>query len=111
MSAGELECVGVYGYVFAVQLHAEVCYAECQLQRAALTFLQVQYICHHLKVQKQLHILMYLFRVYIVMEHMSLIYSMEVPKYFSQAQTTGVVKADFEIGLRHKHGETSETIC
>lgn len=29
--------------VFAVQLHAEVCYAECQLQRAALTFLQVQY--------------------------------------------------------------------
>ena len=31
----------VYGCVFAVQLHAEVCYAECQLQRAALTFLQV----------------------------------------------------------------------
>lgn len=28
--------------VSAVQLHAEVCYAECQLQRAALTFLQVQ---------------------------------------------------------------------
>ncbi|KAG7237445.1 hypothetical protein INR49_032291 [Caranx melampygus] len=25
-----------------VQLHAEVCYAECQLQRAALTFLQVR---------------------------------------------------------------------
>uniref|UniRef100_A0A3Q1F0S6 Zgc:158403 n=1 Tax=Acanthochromis polyacanthus TaxID=80966 RepID=A0A3Q1F0S6_9TELE len=34
--------VCVYGCVFAVQLHAEVCYAECQLQRAALTFLQVQ---------------------------------------------------------------------
>uniref|UniRef100_A0A3Q1EWU6 Zgc:158403 n=1 Tax=Acanthochromis polyacanthus TaxID=80966 RepID=A0A3Q1EWU6_9TELE len=33
--------VCVYGCVFAVQLHAEVCYAECQLQRAALTFLQV----------------------------------------------------------------------
>lgn len=29
--------------VSAVQLHAEACYAECQLQRAALTFLQVQY--------------------------------------------------------------------
>lgn len=28
--------------VLAVQLHAEVCYAECQLQRAALTFLQVR---------------------------------------------------------------------
>lgn len=34
--------VCLYGCVFAVQLHAEVCYAECQLQRAALTFLQVQ---------------------------------------------------------------------
>lgn len=33
--------------VLAVQLHAEVCYAECQLQRAALTFLQVRaYIFH-----------------------------------------------------------------
>lgn len=28
--------------VFAEQLHAEVCYAECQLQRSALTFLQVR---------------------------------------------------------------------
>lgn len=34
-------CVCLCGVFFAVQLHAEVCYAECQLQRAALTFLQV----------------------------------------------------------------------
>lgn len=28
-------------YVFIEELHAEACYAECLLQRAALTFLQV----------------------------------------------------------------------
>ena len=30
-----------FGFLLAVEIHAEVCYAECLLQRAALTFLQV----------------------------------------------------------------------
>lgn len=30
-----------FGFVLAEEIHAEVCYAECLLQRAALTFLQV----------------------------------------------------------------------
>lgn len=30
-----------FGFLPAVEIHAEVCYAECLLQRAALTFLQV----------------------------------------------------------------------
>lgn len=30
-----------FGFVPAEEIHAEVCYAECLLQRAALTFLQV----------------------------------------------------------------------
>lgn len=30
-----------FGFLLAEEIHAEVCYAECLLQRAALTFLQV----------------------------------------------------------------------
>lgn len=30
-----------FGFLPAEEIHAEVCYAECLLQRAALTFLQV----------------------------------------------------------------------
>uniref|UniRef100_A0AAQ4PBN8 Zgc:158403 n=1 Tax=Gasterosteus aculeatus aculeatus TaxID=481459 RepID=A0AAQ4PBN8_GASAC len=39
-----------------VQLHAEVCYAECQLQRAALTFLQVQSLNISLKGASHVHL-------------------------------------------------------
>lgn len=40
---GVFVCVCVWRHLFLTseELHAEVCYAECLLQRAALTFLQV----------------------------------------------------------------------
>ncbi|CAG02094.1 unnamed protein product, partial [Tetraodon nigroviridis] len=60
-------CACVFACVSAVQLHAEACYAECQLQRAALTFLQdenmVSFIKGGIKVRnsyliyKELHAL------------------------------------------------------
>ena len=34
-----------FGFLPAEEIHAEVCYAECLLQRAALTFLQVGTRC------------------------------------------------------------------
>lgn len=52
LTGGESEYarVCVFDCVSAVQLHAEACYAECQLQRAALTFLQVQYNSQHVSL-------------------------------------------------------------
>lgn len=36
-----------FGFLPAEEIHAEVCYAECLLQRAALTFLQVGALSLH----------------------------------------------------------------
>lgn len=41
--------------VFVEELHAEACYAECLLQRAALTFLQVGISGSNLPVHTHTH--------------------------------------------------------
>uniref|UniRef100_A0A6Q2Z5X8 Tetratricopeptide repeat domain 39A n=1 Tax=Esox lucius TaxID=8010 RepID=A0A6Q2Z5X8_ESOLU len=52
MKSAQEVCQRVTGFVFAEQvhaIHAEACYAECLLQRAALTFLQLYNPSHTVK--------------------------------------------------------------
>uniref|UniRef100_A0A8C1HXU1 Tetratricopeptide repeat domain 39A n=1 Tax=Cyprinus carpio carpio TaxID=630221 RepID=A0A8C1HXU1_CYPCA len=56
MKEAQAVCQSVITFVSSPEeLHAEVCYAECLLQRAALTFLKIYYLRNSFQIYKELH--------------------------------------------------------